>query len=138
MRVNNLIRHILFLCRIKDVETVAMIFLMELDVAPDYDGFDYLHKAILLFRKDPTQSISQDVYQSIADQYDRGVTASQVEQAIRRAICAAWESRSEREWQLYFPKQITKPSNGYFIAQVARLVDLWEGCCKSVKEVVYE
>ena len=136
MRVNNLIRHILFLCRIKDAETVIMVFLMELDVPQDYDGFDYLIKAVVLFRKDPTQNISQGLYQSVADQYDCGVTAQQVEQAIRRAIYAAWKSCSEKEWRLYFPKQITKPSNGCFIAQIARLTDLWEGCCKSGREVV--
>lgn len=134
MRINNLLRHILFLTRIQDIKTFIMVLLLELDIASDCDGFDYLVTAVMFYRKNPLQSITQELYSNVAEEYDQGVTSAQVEQSIRRAINSAWSNHDETEWQRYFPKQAIKPSNGQFISKLARLVDLWEGC-KSGEEV---
>lgn len=135
MRINNLLCHILFLTRIRDIKTFVTVLLMELDIDSDCDGFEYLVTAVMFYQKNPLQSITQDLYNSVAEEYDQGVTSAQVEQSIRRAINSAWQVHDGNEWHLYFPKQLVKPSNGQFIAKLARLVDLWEGCCKSRKEV---
>lgn len=135
MRIDNLLLRILSLRRLQNAESLVVALLIELYVPQDYDGFEHLRRAVLLYRKDPTQGLSQGLYRAVAEQYDRGVTAPQIEQAIRRAIRAAWKYSSEKEWKLYFPNQSLKPSNGCFIAQLARLVDLWEGCSVSERGI---
>lgn len=135
MRINDLLHHILFLTRIQDMKALIMVLLLELDFDSDCDGFDYLVNAVMFYRRNPLQSITQDLYNSVAEEYDQGVTPAQIEQSIRRAINSAWSNCNETEWQRYFPKQDTKPTNGQFVSKLARLVDLWEGC-KSEEEVL--
>lgn len=137
MRINGLLHHILFLTRIQDIRAFIMVLLLELDFDSDCDGFDYLVNAVIFYRMNPLQSITQSLYSSVAKECDQGVTPTQIEQSIRRAINSAWSNRDEAEWQRYFPKQDTKPTNGQFISRLARLVDLWEGC-KSGEEVSYD
>lgn len=135
MRIHDLLHHILFLTRIQDIKALIMVLLLELDFDSDCDGFDYLVTAVMFYRRNPLQSITQDLYSSVAEEFDQGVTPVQIEQSIRRAINSAWNDHDETEWQRYFPKQATKPTNGQLISRLARLVDLWEGC-KSGEEVL--
>lgn len=130
------------LFRKEDIHYVAMLILMELGVPTNYDGFDYLVKGITLYVREPALIRSVGLYQAIAMQYDF-VTDKQVEHAIRCAIEAAWKKCNTDDWIRCFSPEtngkIKKPCNTEFITRIARVLELWKGCClKNMQEACKE
>lgn len=140
--IGNTLEHALFLSRhLRKCNTkcVAVAILLELGIPAKRIGFEYLILAILGFYDDPIQSVTKELYPSIADICGPGVEAKQVESAIRAVIAEAWRNRNMKVWGYYFPhyveRKMKKPSNTEFISEIARFLELWHGCCE---EVMYE
>ena len=125
--VLNSMRHI----RKGDISSAILIILIELGFSPQSDGFGHLRKAIYQKCMDPDQRFAE-LYSSIGKMYTPQVGSLQVEQAIRSAISAAWESGSRENWAFFFPKDRDgnwkKPSNGEFISRLACMLELWSSC----------
>lgn len=148
MGTNNsdMLRHIAFLAKLfrkEDIHYVASLLLMELGVSTSRAGYDYLVKGITLYLRDPDLIRSVGLYQAIAMQYPDFVTDKQVEHAIRCAIESAWKNYREDDWIRCFPPgsngKIKKPCNTEFISRIARVLELWEGCClKNMQEACKE
>lgn len=113
---------------------VVLLILMELGIATQHDGYEYLIKTILLYCDNPSPVTMRELYSRVADMYANAVSEAQIEHAIRCAIKAAWKKHDESAWIRYFSPgrdgKLEKPSNTEFITRVARVVELWEGCCK--------
>lgn len=99
--------------------------LMNLGFSPNLDGYGYLTEAIPLYASDPAQSMTKELYAAVGQM--RRKEASLVERSIRSAIDKAWMHRDERIWRQYFrcaPNgTVARPSNGAFIACMARLLE---------------
>lgn len=95
--------------------------LLSLGVPTKLRGYSYLREAILLWQRDPGQSITKELYPAVAELC--GCASVHVERSIRSAITAAWSHREEHLWRMFFPADasgdIPKPSNGTFIARLA-------------------
>ena len=132
--VNEAIRYALMLTRhIRkgDLPAAILIILIELGFCPQSDGFGYLRKSVYQRCQDPDQRFSE-LYAAVGRMYMPEVGSFQVEQAIRSAISAAWESGSRVNWACFFPKDRDgnwkKPSNGEFISRLACMLELWSSC----------
>lgn len=97
--------------------------LLRLGISTKLRGYSYLREAVILFSKDPDQSITKELYPSVAAQFHG--TAVQVERSIRSAIHTAWEHRDNQIWHLYFSPDdsglISRPTNA---AMISRLADI--------------
>lgn len=76
---------------------------------------------------DPGQVLSTQLYPAVARAL--GTTATQVERSMGRAIEAAWESRDEQIWRMYFPAgkngKTAKPTNAKFLSVIAACLSNW-------------
>ena len=95
--------------------------LLRLGISTKLRGYGYLREAVLLMSKHPDQSITKELYPSVASMCN--VTSVQIERSIRSAIATAWEHSDQRIWQLYFSCDdrglIPRPSNAAFISRLA-------------------
>ncbi len=111
-----------------DARITASNLLLSLNVPARLSGYTYLREAILLMAKDPSQSLTKELYPAVAA-IIRG-NARQVEHAMRCAIRTAWEHRDERIWRMYFwpdgAGQLPRPTNAEFIARLADALNLNE------------
>lgn len=80
-------------------------------------GYTYLMEAILLFAKNPDQSITKELYPEAAARCSR--PGLNVERPIRTAIEAAWVHHNNPAWKKYFPNYASRPTNSEFIARLA-------------------
>lgn len=84
-------------------------------------GYAYTREAILLLCDNPDQSMTKELYPSVAALC--GTSPRQVEHCIRTAIEKAWQHRDNGIWSQYFPKDpsgtIPKPSNAVFLTRLA-------------------
>ena len=126
--------HISFLARHLEKcndDGAVIVFLMELGAQTKYVGFEFLKYAIMLQHKDPTRSLTNDIYMEISLHY-RQSTEEQVEQAIRDVIKMAWRQGSKEAWEWYFSYDgrpvLQKPTNSEFISKIAYILELWQGC----------
>ena len=107
-------------------KTLVSNILLRLGIATKLRGYSYLREAILLMKKNPGQSITKELYPSVAAAC--GATPVQIERSIRSAITTAWLQRDDNVWQLYFPPgdggTIPKPTNAAFISRIADLLSL--------------
>lgn len=140
--IGKTLQHALFLSRHLrncDAKCITVAILLEIGIPAKRIGFDYLMLAILRFYDDPAQAITKELYPGVADDSGPGVDAKQVESAIRAVISEAWVNRNTKVWNYYFPhctgRKMEKPSNMEFISEIARFLELWQGCCE---EVMYE
>lgn len=136
--IQDTLDHVKFLARQfhqNHAQYVILVILLELDVPTNYDGFDYLSKAIALYYETPEQMITKGLYAAVAGAYGGHVDESQIESSVRCAIKAAYNKRDESVWSLYFPfdkdGKIERPSNTEFITRIARVLQLWRGCCRA-------
>ena len=92
--------------------------LMSLNFSPKHCGYRCLHTALLTLQKDPTQSLTKELYPAVAAIH--GGSSQRVERAMRIAIHKAWEKRDENVWKLYFPSgrsgNVPCPTNGEFLS----------------------
>lgn len=118
------------------ISPVVVAILIELDVPTNRDGFEYIKRAIMKVKEDPTQGLMKEVYSFIANS-NCDDDIKKIDQAIGSAINQAWKRRDEDIWYYFFPidkyGKIVKPSNSEFIYMIARFLELWEGCCEEVR-----
>lgn len=124
-----------------DPAYIAVILLMELGVSTKYDGFEYLKCAIVMRFENPRLCIAKEVYPAVSRQTAEYVSENQVERSIRNAIRAAFKYRDEEAWAHYFPTscngKVARPSNAEFITRLARVLELWKGCCQAYEQQSY-
>ena len=146
--MNETLKQLLFFARYlqgEDTQTVVGVILKDLGFRSNKRGFMFLKVAVELYHEDPAQLITCGLYLEMSKYFNRRVSKAQIEVSIRRAIKAAWLNRSQTVWDLYFPGGITTrktgPSNTEFISGMSDLLELWEVCCRSLKNTcgeVYE
>lgn len=111
-----------------------VVVLMELSVPTKCVGFEFLKKAIELQRRDPTRTLTKDIYLEISLHYKQN-SEELIEQAIREAIKMAWRHGSRQAWDWYFSYDdrttVNKPTNGEFISRIAYILEIWQECSKS-------
>ena len=104
-----------------DPKTHVSNLLISLGISTKLLGYAYLREAVLLMVRNPMQSITKELYPSVAKQFSSSPT--QVERSIRNAIQHAWERRSDEQWgQIFQPDsngKIPRPSNAAFISRLA-------------------
>lgn len=114
-----------------NVPGAVLALLMEMRLPEDLDGFDYFRSAILLKYANPRIRFGS-IYNVIAMQCDAGTNAGQVDKAIHAVIEAGWNARNDEVWGYFFQGAETCPSNGKFIARIARVMELWNDCKEEV------
>ena len=117
---------------------VVVILLLELGIPTNYDGFDYLIQAITIYHTDPSQMIMKGLYPAVAKNSQKKVDGLQVESSIRAAIKIAWKYHDDIAWKRYFSEMSRKPSNTEFVSKIARVLELWEGCCEKYERKMEE
>ncbi len=104
-----------------DMRSTVSNVLIHLGMPTKLRGYCCAREAILCQMRNPGMSVTKELYPEVAELCD-GTTA-QVERAIRGAIVAAWNNRSERIWQRFFlPGQdgiIPRPTNAEFVSRIA-------------------
>ena len=100
-----------------DQKQLRYIF-QKLGFSPHHTGYKLLIAAILLYAQDPDQSITKELYPTLAKQ-SRLHSAASIERSMRYAITEAWAHGPQKMWQQYFPQQTKAPSNALFIATLA-------------------
>lgn len=109
---------------------IVSALLLALKLPARKDGYAHLVHAVELYRKDPTQGIVKELYPAVAARSAKKVTWRAVERSIREIIDQAWRDCDEETWKLFFPTPgdlWARPSNGDFIARLARIVNIWLG-----------
>ena len=132
--IERTLSHIQFLARHLDrynLRAGIVVVLMELGVPTKCVGFEFLKKAIELQSKDPTRTLTKDIYLEISLHY-RQNSEELVEQSIREAIKMAWRHGSRQAWEWYFSYEgrpvVNKPTNSEFISRIAYILEIWQEC----------
>lgn len=112
--------------------------LLALGIPTKLRGCTYLREAVILYTRDPLQSVTKVLYPEVAKRC--GCAATHVERCIRSAIDAGWKRRDETVWKLYFPAdpkgQIARPTNGAFISRLAESLEALTGNGTHSAEIV--
>ena len=115
---------------------IIHIALKELGMPSSQDGFPLAKSTIQILCENPFCRLRDGAYTAAGILSDPPMDNEQVDQAIRRAIKAAWNNRNEKMWKYYFPEsssgKMTCPSNRDFLTAVADFVELWQGFCEEV------
>lgn len=111
-----------------DPRTVVTNMLLALGVPTKLRGYLYLREAVICYSRNPAQSITKELYPSVAEIL--GGNGAQVEHLIRTAIATAWESRDDKVWAHYFLPDpggmIRRPSNRAFISRLTESMFIGE------------
>ena len=108
-----------------DPRTEVTNLLLALGVPTKFRGFACLREAVLERMRDPSQSVTKELYPTVAAVC--GGTAVQVERSIRSAIAAGWTRGDGQLWQMYFPGSPDRPTNASFISRVADCITAASG-----------
>ena len=108
-----------------DPRTAVTNLLLALGVPTKLRGYACLREAILERMRDPSQSVTKELYPTVAAIC--GGTAVQVERSMRSAIAAAWARGDGEIWKMYFPGEVERPTNTAFISRLADCVALAAG-----------
>ena len=103
-----------------DAEVKICAHLKKLSVPQKLDGFQHLQIGVSLYAQNPRQLIVKELYPAIGK--IAGCSPESVEHSIRRAIMAAWQSRDQAVWEIYFPHRTGCPTNKEFISTLAALL----------------
>ena len=118
-----------------NTRAVILIILIDLGFSPSNDGFAYLRSAIELHASAAAAYTIKGIYPAISPTGDDDHSWHYIDQAIRRAVKAAWNGRDAEIWELFFPLHGANcPSNKEFIARISCIVELWQSC----READYE
>ena len=138
------LRHVLYLAyQLHNCEPrcVVVAALLELGIPTKLAGFDLLKYAIEIYYDHPELITVKEVFHEVRRRYAPEISLDQIDQAIRTAITEAWGFRDDAVWQCYFPQVMSqgmkKPTNAEFITQLAKLLELWDGCGKAVAHYGY-
>ena len=100
-------------------QTKAMLLHMQFPV--HRNGYKQLCIAVPLFTQDPFQSLTKELYPTIARQL--GFTDGKaVERCIRDCILYAYTHRNPKIWEQYFPYTTKAPSNKQFLSTLAEML----------------
>lgn len=109
---------------VQNADRMIASILMTLGFSAKLSGYGYLLDAIPLYAKDPSQSITKELYVAVGERHNK--EASLIERSIRSAIEKAWRDRDDALWRQYFhctpDGTLIRPSNGSFIARIAHTV----------------
>lgn len=140
-RTDDTLRYVQFLARRfakHDIRAVILIILIDLGFSPSNDGFTYLRSAIELHVSGAASCTIKGIYPAISPTGGDDQSWHYIDQAIRRAVKAAWNGRDTEIWELFFPfsnqKNANCPPNKEFIARISCIIELWQSC----REVDYE
>lgn len=107
-------------------ESVLDVLLLSLGHREDHSGTQYIRDAVEMYA-DGTVRMTKDLYPDIGKLH--GVPASAVERNIRHSIEWAMDNGDSAAWKKVFGATIPagdRPTNGAYIARIARLVRLHE------------
>ncbi len=123
----NQVRQMAGLCLEQKPRTELRIsaVLLEMGFKAKHDGFRYLRDAVLIYERDPHQTLTKELYHTVAQMY--GAKANQVERSIRSAIAYAWKFGDVAIQKRYFPEG--RPTNGDAIARLTEYISM-ELFCK--------
>ena len=121
-----LFEHVENICKyVPTAELRIKVILLDIGVPTHLTGYLCLQQAIKLYRQNPYQQITKELYIDVAAACRNRQTSTQVEKMIRTAIEATWKMGEKEKLRLYFPQNVDRrPSNGEFISRVACLVDI--------------
>lgn len=109
------------------LDTELRSILAMLGFKSNHAGCVITETCIKCYLQDPYQPLCSQLYPAV--EVILGRTASSVERAMGRAIEAAWNSRDEQIWRMYFPVgrngKVAKPSNAQFMARIAECLTPW-------------
>lgn len=104
-----------------DLRAMISNLLLLFGIQTNRKGYTFLREAIGLFRQDPGQSMTKELYPAVGALCN--ADSFQVERAIRSAIEKAWTNREEGIWRRYFApnrkEEMRKPTNSEFISRLA-------------------
>lgn len=110
-----------------NLDTELRSILAMLGFKINHAGCVVTEACIKCYLQDPCQVLYSQLYPAV--ERILGKTASSVERAMGRAIEAAWNSRDERIWRMYFSVgrngKVAKPSNAQFMARIAECLKPW-------------
>lgn len=92
--------------------------MIKLGIMTNLAGYRCLVQAIPLYRENPGQSLTKQLYPEVGEKCSPNLTGAQVEKQIRYAIEIAWQNRDPETWRRYFPMD-RKPTNGEFISRIS-------------------
>lgn len=105
-----------------DPQAKATELLLYLGLVTKHHGFAYLRDALIMEALLPGQSVTKEIYPTIAEKYN--CSQANVEHSIRTAITYAWLKRSDAVWMQYFlPNSdgvIPRPTNATVITRLAQ------------------
>ena len=105
----------------RDTKAQVSTLLLKLSLRPKLAGYTYLTEGILRMMEQPDQSITKQLYPSIASAHHTTVDA--VERSMRTAINGAWKRMDVQIWQQFFPADtnglIPRPTNADFLSCLA-------------------
>ena len=105
----------------EDPQSRVSGILLALGLRPKLRGFACLREAVLLSAHEEYLSVTKVLYPEVAKRC--GCQSVHVERNIRSAIDAAWTSRDEAVWRLYFSPDtsghVARPTNAAFISRLA-------------------
>lgn len=104
----------------QDPRKLAGEALVSLGFAIKHRGYTYLLDAVILYSRNPRQSITKELYPSIAALHN--CLPCSVERSIRTAIESAWIHGDRAVWMRYFPSApgavLSRPSNHTFLTRI--------------------
>lgn len=101
------------------VDPIAYVtdMLLSLCFSTKHNGFAYLREGILLMSGEPTQSVTKELYPTVAHNF--GCSKENVERSIRTAMEYAWDHGDRTLWCRYFPDAGQRPTNAVFISRIS-------------------
>lgn len=110
--------------RQEQVRREANILMLRLGLRRNLAGYQYLMEAIVLYDRNPNQSITKELYPAVGALC--GGSGSQAERSIRTCIQDAYNKRQDYLWRLYFPTgydgRVRKITNVHFIAKITECI----------------
>ena len=120
-RVRDLANKNVSAIRMDRTPATAAQIMLSLNFPANRKGFLYLNECIAMHLKEPTISITKEMYPRVARNHDTSPAA--VERAIRDAIFVAKNLGSESNWRVYFAPcwdgTVLRPTNSQFIPQIS-------------------
>ena len=122
VRVEDLSRSLLPARNIgEDPKSQVSGLLLALGLRPKLRGFACLREAVLISAREECMPVTKVLYPEVAKRC--GCQSVHVERNIRSAIDAAWTSRDEAVWRMYFipdgTGKVSRPTNAAFISRLA-------------------
>lgn len=96
--------------------------LIDLGFPTNLAGYRCLMLAVPMYRSNPGQPVTKELYPEIGGLLTPRESGQQVEKQIRYAIAAAWERGRQENWAKLFPRD-KRPTNSEFISRLTESVE---------------